>query len=347
MKKLSYVLFSLFLFLPIKAQIIKGVVFDRSNDSCMAGVAVYLNGTSIGTLTDDQGNFNLDISKQPQMPIILSYLGYYSISLKEYNPSFTYNVYLLPKLINIKEVEIKSKSSKWATYLQIFKREFLGESTNAASCTILNQNKLRFIYQSDSNLLKAYVEEPLIIKNKALGYTITYYLDKFKYFKFTEPNNTLVENINIRGNGLFTDELNTLNEKEKKQVMERRIKTFHGSSMEFFRFLYKFNFKQLKNNKIELSCEGSNPSRYRLIFKHPLNPQELIIRNDSLSAYLKMTDPMRVLYGLKETTFIFSDDQSYFHKNGYFDPDYITFWGLGDMSKKRIGDLLPYEFSLE
>ena len=53
---------------------VKGVVI--SNNSPLEGATITIEGTNIGTITDQYGNFNLNISKIKNTKIIISYLGY-------------------------------------------------------------------------------------------------------------------------------------------------------------------------------------------------------------------------------------------------------------------------------
>ena len=53
---------------------IKGVVI--SNNSPIEGATITIEGTNIGTITDQYGNFSLNISKIKNTKIIISYLGY-------------------------------------------------------------------------------------------------------------------------------------------------------------------------------------------------------------------------------------------------------------------------------
>ncbi len=74
--------------------------------------------------------------------------------------------------------------------------------------------------------LKAFALKPILIINKALGYNITYYLDKFEYYK---PGNSFF----FMGNIIFNED------STKKMLYERRRKNaFLGSRMHFFRALW-------------------------------------------------------------------------------------------------------------
>lgn len=58
-------------------QVVKGSVVDASNKEVIVGVAVVVKGTTVGTTTDFDGNFDLDLGGRP-LPVTLefSYLGY-------------------------------------------------------------------------------------------------------------------------------------------------------------------------------------------------------------------------------------------------------------------------------
>ena len=53
---------------------IKGIVV--SNNIPLEGATIIVEGTNIGTITDQYGNFSLNISKKKNTKIIISYMGY-------------------------------------------------------------------------------------------------------------------------------------------------------------------------------------------------------------------------------------------------------------------------------
>ncbi|MDP4221872.1 MAG: carboxypeptidase-like regulatory domain-containing protein [Bacteroidota bacterium] len=328
-------------------QTFKGTVYDQSSDSTLCSAIIYISGTSVGTYSDVNGNFELDISRFSSMPITISLLGYYSVTLTEYNCNKIYRIYLIPKIKELNEVIIIAKKrGNWEWHLRIFKREFLGETKNAMECDILNEKDLRFSYNSDSNILRAFSRKPIIIKNKALGYTITYYLDKFKYTRYNLTrggNGDLLETFYL-GNYLFKDDLLTLSESEQRIVEERRRQAYLGSRMHFFRSLYLEDFKTKAGNKILLSDNTPFSQIFTIRSKTPINSESFVIKKDSLTGYLKHEGELYITYKKMSTTMKFRRDSVYFQKDGYFDPFEITFEGY--MSDQRLGDLLPFEYSL-
>jgi iron complex outermembrane recepter protein len=57
--------------------IIQGLVTDYQTKSPLAGVAVQVNGTSTGTITDSQGKFRLETREKLPLSLIVSYVGFY------------------------------------------------------------------------------------------------------------------------------------------------------------------------------------------------------------------------------------------------------------------------------
>jgi len=60
MKKLVLLFLFLFFNLVTFCQIIKGTVSDKNTKSGIGYASVYINGTFIGTYTDEDGNFDKD-----------------------------------------------------------------------------------------------------------------------------------------------------------------------------------------------------------------------------------------------------------------------------------------------
>lgn len=58
------------------AQSITGTIQDKQNNEPLIGATVAIKGTSIGTVTDIDGKFNLVINQQPPFTLAISYIGY-------------------------------------------------------------------------------------------------------------------------------------------------------------------------------------------------------------------------------------------------------------------------------
>ena len=57
---------------------LNGRILDLQSQQPLEGATVVLEGTSIGTLTDDQGYFKLENIPSKSYNVVVSYLGYQS-----------------------------------------------------------------------------------------------------------------------------------------------------------------------------------------------------------------------------------------------------------------------------
>lgn len=308
-------------------QIIKGTILDQSNNSKIAFATVYINGTSVGTYTDQNGYFKLDITKFNSMSLTISALGYFSVTLSSFSKDKLIVVNLKPKIFQLKEVVINSKliDKERTADLRIFRNEFLGTTDNARSCQIINEKDITFNTGNSDDTLKAYASMPITIYNNALGYRIIYYLDKFEYYKKSKA-------FFYSGNCIINED--STSSKTQKQLIERRRKyAYLGSRMHFFRSLWE--------DDLESTGFVIGNSLYKNLYF-----VDLVSVDDSLKKSLAYKEDLRIAYYSRVfTSFIhFVKGSVFFDKTGYFDATGII-WD-GQMGRQRIGDLLPYEYEI-
>jgi hypothetical protein len=292
---------------------------------------VYFSGTFVGTLSDMNGNFELDISGNSSMPLTISSIGYYSVTLTDLSNDKPLIIYLTPKIHELKEVLISSESlaRKRKAYLNKFRNVFLGTTYNAQKCEILNENDISFNYGSSRDTLKAFASKPILINNKALGYKISYYLDKFEYYK---KNNSFY----FKGNIIFTEDLG-IGVKGRQAYESKRNETYLGSRMHFFRALWSNNLTSA-GFKVKNSSDRYLSYTDIVIEENCSLPDSLI----TCKKYLNYHENLQIIYnsGLSDVTLL--NPKVRFDKNGNFDLGLD--WG-GEMLNKRIGDMLPSEYT--
>ena len=98
MKRIILLLLLINLFQGGHAQFVHGIVHDKSDNSKIGFASIYINGTSVGTNSDQNGYFELDISKYGSLPLTISALGYYSVTLADFSREKPIEVYLTPKM---------------------------------------------------------------------------------------------------------------------------------------------------------------------------------------------------------------------------------------------------------
>lgn len=307
-------------------QVIKGNVLDKKTNSAVMFATVYFNGTFVGTITDEEGRFELDISKYNSMPLTISAVGYYSFTMPEYSTDEPLTIYLTPKVFELNEVVIHDKSlvKQRRANLKVFKDEFLGTTANSSKCEIVNEEDITFNYNSDKDSLIAYALKPLIIDNRALGYKITYYLDKFEYCK--KDRSFL-----YKGNIIYKEDL-TSNEKLKETFERKREKAYLGSRMHFFRALWA---NDLAANGFIIKDSSGKYLSYK----------DIVVQDIHHNKTLKYTTNFKLYYNLQLSYLVLRKRMIFFYKNGYFDMSAI-YW-KEKMAEQRVADLLPYEYQLE
>lgn len=313
-------------------QVIKGTVLEKNTNSPIFAT-IYFNGTFVGTQSDLKGNFELDISKNASMPLTISSIGYYSVTLTDFLTYKPLIVYMTPKVYEMSEVVISSKSlvKRRIANLNLFKKVFLGSTDNARNCKIINENDITFNYANDRDTLKAFASKPILIHNMSLGYKITYYLDKFEYYK---KDRTMF----YAGSMIFNEDL-VSDETHKQLYVERRKDAYLGSRMHFFRALWA---DDLESAGFRVKNSANINLNYNDIVEHSLTNS----LNNHIK-FLKYSKSLSILYDTRLTNIDFLKEKVHFDKDGYFDQTGLSIRWEGDMLDKRVGDMLPYTYNIE
>lgn len=326
MRKLITICLFTGVFSSVSGQVIQGTVLDKNTRAPVEFAMLYFNGTFVGTYSDEEGKFKLDVTPHASMPLTVSAINYYSATVTGFTAGKPIVVYLIPKVYELEEIVVtaKSHSMQRKANLRIFREEFLGTTDNAADCEVLNEGDITFNYDRDRDTLKAFASKPIFIRNKALGYTITYYLDQFEYYRRTQS-------FIFKGNIIFTEDLTS--DDARKQAYERKRKqAYLGSRMHFFRTLWANDLKS--TGFVIRNTSGEN-----------LNYNSLVSGSEGSRKYLRYPENLDICYYSKEPTsrIVFLKPSVFFEKNGYSDPAGIS-WE-GEMVKSRVADWLPYEYN--
>lgn len=315
----------------VNGQILKGTVFDKETKSPIPVAVVYFDGTSVATYTDEQGKFVLESKSHSNLPLTVSALGYYSTVINEFPSTKDLIVYLESKLFEFDDVTIKARgnSNLRKQNLAIFRREFLGRTTNAKECEILNEDDIRFTTSKDKDTLRAYSLKPIFVLNKALGYKITYYLNRFEYIKSAYRNQLI-------GNSIFDED--TLSA-DTASIKSRRDNTYYGSKMHFIRSIWNTDLKStgytIKNLKKQVQANEIVRNR---LSTTPGRTEKLIYYPSPLPVILSV----KWVPGKAESGMELLRNNITIEENGFYKGPGILWHG--EMAKQGIADLLPYDF---
>jgi hypothetical protein len=332
MKKFILILLLANLCIVAYNQVIKGTVLeDKTNSPIIA--TIYFNGTFAGAMSDSNGNFELDISKNASMPLTISSVGYYSVTLQDFLTQKPLIIFMTPKVYEVKEIVIASKSlaKRRIANMNLFKKVFLGSTKNARNCKMLNESDITFNYANDRDTLKAFASKPILIDNKSLGYNMTYYLDRFEYCK---KDGSMF----FAGSLIFNKDL-AIDKSSRKLYEERRKEAYFGSRMHFIRALWE---DDLEPSGFLIKNSDNEDLKYTDIVEDGLT--------DSLNnrtKFLKYSKTLYIYYYTQLTKMSFLKAKIYFDKDGYFDQTGQGISWEGDMMNRRVGDMLPYTYKTE
>lgn len=295
---------------------IKGKVINDETRLPLAGATVFLSGTSTGALTQTDGSFELSNLDSGTFRLVVSFIGFATTMTEVQAEDQKYiDISLKPAFRVLDEVTIQSgkNSGRWYENLLIFKKYFLGTSENAELCRIANPKVLFF--KSDGPVLTATADEPLIIENVGLGYSLTFLLEDFVF-------NSVSNKVTYKGQVVFKA-LEGKNEKQRRVWASNRLKAYAGSQLHFMRALYKrklmdegffFNvFEEVKKDTVITSVAYANSD---LKVKSPLFREKIRIRSctnyyrilDSLTSTI--SKPLLAFSGDLEVTYI-NEAESY------------------------------------
>jgi hypothetical protein len=285
MKKVLSVLITLFFSLSCfiagaQSNVLTGTIKDSANGKPLAGVSVFLNGTSKGTVSRNDGSFVLQGFPQGRYELIISAIGYqtYVTDVNSHNLSSSLKITLHTAADELASVTIEPYlKDGWSKYGKTFLQYFIGTTDNASSCTIKNKNVLRFHFYPKSNKLTVTAIEPLLIENKALGYELEYRLERF-VCDFADHI------VSYYGYPLFRDMTTDDDYKKKKWELNRQL-AYMGSMMHFMRSLYSHRVREEGFLvKYKVPVPNIEKQRVKEIY-HPSNTPKDSIPIDTLHHY--------------------------------------------------------------
>ncbi|MBN1782364.1 carboxypeptidase-like regulatory domain-containing protein [bacterium] len=161
--------------------LISGTVIDARTMEPVYLADVFLSNTTLGCATTDQGRFSLSDVPLGTYEMVIHHIGYEPkivhvdvLTAKQLD----LNIEIDPRVLPGEVVEIVgTKEREWNRYFQRFNKALLGETGNAAQCTFLNPDVIRF--NEDGDVLRAASDSVIHIRNDFLGYQIGLIIQSF------------------------------------------------------------------------------------------------------------------------------------------------------------------------
>jgi len=284
---------------------IEGIVVEELSGEPIPGANVYLESTTIGTSTSEDGTFSFATNLSGQSTIVISFIGYhkasYPIELSDTNTLSNLRFKLRPDRIEMDDVVISVDNSEWQENYEAFVNEFIGKNHLASETMIKNRWVLDFI-RSPAGELFATASAPLIVENRGLGYRIDVEMNDFMWKMHSDTGLMLFD--------LQFSQLSPTASGEREKWELNRERAFRGSLAHFLKSLYE---DRLSKNQFEVvrfmgterdkiyKARRSRPIILALI-RYGYNPSDL---GEKVKAF-NIRRPVDILYGMKKAR---SDDR--------------------------------------
>jgi hypothetical protein len=339
--------------------LITGKVINAETKLPLQAASVFAENTTIGTATDAEGNFKLQLPNGGY-ELVVTFTGF-NTETKRINTADANNTAIVfelkPKEKEMQAVsiistgEVKDGLEKYGLF---FIEQFIGKTANTKDCVIKNPEALKFYFSKRKNRLKVMASEALLIENNILGYNIKYALDSFTHEYATQVSL-------YTGNPLF-EEMATTDLVQQTNWKKAREQAYKGSVLHFMRSVYN---KQLKEEGFEIQyvvdVNGLDSALKLKNFYSALNYQ----KNDSLqvvdirpnqnrvaviytkekppAAYLSENEKGPTDFQFSILTFLPGHSITIEQNGYYFEQNELTtseYW-----TWERIADQVPYDYA--
>lgn len=255
-KIIVFFLFPLFVF----SQNIKGKITD-ANQQPIEGASVYLDGTTIGTVSDADGLFEITSKSKYNTLLIVKFMGYEDIYVSNPYEKEFFTFVLVPKQNEIETVLVVKDGFTRKQKLQLFREQFLGVTKYGKACKILNEDAIDFNYDLETFTFTASCPEPIKVENPLLGYVIDFDLQDF-YVKF---NFKTIKSINAI-QSLFLGTVKYTETKIDEKIIKNRNDVYFGSAVDFFKSIIDNSWSEKKFILFEDKF-SVNPNDYFKVLK--------------------------------------------------------------------------------
>ena len=346
---------SLLFCIPTLGQMLQGTVYDAVTKKPVPDAFVYLDGTSVSTTTDLSGHFELKTYGVLNTQLIVHHLSYSLYAIPNPFQSLPDIIYLQERDRELNEAVVTVDRFTRAQKIKAFKEQFLGNSRAGESCEIINEDDIVVSYDMNTQTLKAFSYNPIIVVNHFLNYRIVFNLVDFR----TVFGGGKIDYPNTRQNfyavtSSFTD-LKAVN----KTIQKRREEAYKHSLPLFYKNLTNQTLEKAKY-KIFKKQTQINPSQYFEI-KDSLSLKYVRIKpnpdtntqNTTTNSMFRVIHPadnpstflsIIVLFNRNiQSEIIFYTDEFFADKYGNTDA-FDKIICSGHFGNLRAGDMLPLDY---
>ena len=334
---------------------IAGIICDEDTKLPISNVYVYLDGTSIQTITDNSGKFELKPKSVINTKLVIQHLSYETAIIDHPFEALPDTMYIQEQMQSLFEVAVTADRFSRRQKMKAFHEQFLGMSRAGRSCTIKNEDDIQLYFNMQAQRLSAFSDKPIVVVNNYLGYEISFMLIDFwaQYGSFGSVSVrgvSSLDNDNIQSS--FFAVVSSFSDiaPDNNRIKQRRDNVYERSANYFFK---SFAGDALAENQFTL-YNNSFPVNYQDYFSitDTLSQKTINIipgtdiNKDNRAEYFdsKLTGSISVLYRKNVRSDIyFMTDSFLVDRYGNIDQiNKILF--NGQMGNNRAGDMLPIDY---
>ena len=346
----KFMLYVFLLLWPIagiaQAQKLSATVFDKKNQEPVAGVHVYLDGSSLYDVTNANGKFEIKAPSMLALPLVISHISYQTKVISNPFTSLPDTIFVDEKENLLGEITVQAGKYSRRQLLNAFRTEFLGSSTGAKSCIIENENKIDLWYNSQTNTLFASCDEPVMIHNRFLGYRIYVRLNKFE-MEYTSRKFGVGQPVVFFECTSYFMDLAPSN----KNITNRREFILEGSSRHFLYALANSSLDAFGYNLYLENEKFPTPFLECFTVTDSLGLKNVLIDNrlrpKDIPVYMGLPYFGRIIVkrAFQQTELIFYTDNFLVNEWGYLNGTGDILF-VGYMGALRVGDMLPLDYEI-
>jgi len=328
-----------FFLTTLPAQVLRGKVVDENNQP-LASANVYFDQTTVGVITDFDGNFTLEVPSNVAKPIlVISYLGYTSYRLEDLN-YFKSTYQLKPKPESLENVEVYTNLFTRKQMERVFLKYFLGTGKARSRSKVLNLDDVVLYYVGEENTLYAKSFNPIEVENKYLGYHVRFDLIDFEVkYRTKTLDDEFLRQTYYAGNTFFKD-INPNKAEVRDDVYNSSLKNFfkHLAEGTLDKTEYKLLYREVEEDPYAVFevIKPEDPSVQ--IMKVKLQPEYITYVNDEF-----VNKKFVLVHRGLRTTLLFEKPSFRIDKRGNL-IDIKDVVLSGGLANSRVAKLLPLEY---
>lgn len=337
---------------------IEGAVLSIKDNATLPYIHVFLEGTTVGTQTDNEGNFRLHNVVKGNYNLVFSMIGFETFvqKIEISDKNIKLKIGLKEDIKSLQEAKVLGSRDKvWEKQYKAFEKAFLGNDINKNEVKVLNKEIMNF--NETNGVLTAKANQPIIIENLSLGYKISYILQNFELKKETTSYRGLAHYEPLKAENLV----------QENNWIKNRKNAYEGSIAHFLKSLLNNTLKEDGFDAYFLNPNFVNKKESSLSFYDITNDRHLAVHPTEIVSQIpdikelyriKWKLPMEVVYNKRRVARAVYADAP--HPYSLLVPK-LTVWVApngnlldpysieikGDMGKRGIAELLPLDFAVD